>query len=204
MLDNENGNNRLSNRVCMNYLAEKHHLVLTMDISNGEYKFEQSIEAAIAAADYELFQLEETIQTVETLKPDCDKLDYALAASAGALCGLMDIFLVGKPGESVLGDMTDRWFEDRVQDFAKLCGWNGEGKDSAPRHSRASTEKISQLNIKADSLYQKWFIDSLFFELPLTKPPPKPEATCGYSVGSMQNQDLTISDTPSYELSGPA
>lgn len=118
----------------MNHLAEKHHLVLTMDISNGEYKFEQSIEAAIAAADYELFQLEETIQTVETLKPDCDKLDYALAASAGALCGLMDIFLVGKPGESVLGDMTDRWFEDRVQDFAKLCGWNGEGKDSAIRH----------------------------------------------------------------------
>jgi len=55
------------------------------------------------------------------LRAECDKLDYILAASSGALCGVIDIFLVGKPGESPIGNLTDKWFANRVKDFAKLC-----------------------------------------------------------------------------------
>ena len=58
------------------------------------------------------------------LTTDCDKSDYILAACSGAICGILDIFLVGKPGESPIGDVTDKWFENRTMDFAKMCGWN--------------------------------------------------------------------------------
>ena len=61
------------------------------------------------------------IDSLNKVKTECDKLDYILAASSGALCGIIDIFLVGKPNESKLNDLTDKWFEDRVKDFAK---WN--------------------------------------------------------------------------------
>lgn len=60
------------------------------------------------------------------MTPECDKLDYILSASSGALCGIMDVFLVGKPGESPLGDITDKWFANRTIDFAKICGYTGD------------------------------------------------------------------------------
>ena len=53
-------------------------------------------------AELEIHNLDETIESINGLKPNCDKLDYILAASSGALCGIIDIFLVGKPGESLL------------------------------------------------------------------------------------------------------
>lgn len=31
---------------------------------------------------------------------------------------------MGNPGESPVGDITDKWFEDCTKDFARLCGWN--------------------------------------------------------------------------------
>lgn len=49
----------------------------------------------------------------------------------------LSIFLVGKPGESPVGDVTDKWFENRTKDFAKLCGWNyinNASLSSAIRH----------------------------------------------------------------------
>ena len=63
-------------------------------------------------------------------------MDYILSATCGALCGVIDIFLVGKPGESPVGNITDKWFEERTKDFAKLCGWedNGKGLSSAIAH----------------------------------------------------------------------
>lgn len=79
------------------------------------------IEDAIAQAGQELVTLNETVDSVKKLKPQCDKLDYILSASSGALCGIIDIFLVGKPGESPIGKLTDKWCADRTMDFAKLC-----------------------------------------------------------------------------------
>ena len=100
-------------------------IILEVDLED-EHGFASSIESAIEVADDELTRLDETIRSIDSLKPACDKLDYALASSAGAICGLLDIFLIGKPGESPIGNVTDKWFEDRVADFARLNGWRDE------------------------------------------------------------------------------
>lgn len=99
-------------------------VVLDLSDNSGFY-----IQSALKEAELDIIKLDETIESINNLKPDCDTLDYALAASSGALCGLIDVFLVGKPGQSPLGDITDKWFDNRVRDFAKICGWKGSPKD---------------------------------------------------------------------------
>lgn len=109
-------------------------MVLNFTIKDDRFDISSAnISSALEQAKLEVENLDETIDSVKKLKPECDKLDYVLAACSGALCGLIDIFLVGKPGESILGDITDKWFSNRTVDFAKLCGWNGEGEASALR-----------------------------------------------------------------------
>ena len=112
-------------------------MLYELTVSNDGLGYTASIDDAIKFAENEIQSLEETIESIKGLKPECDKLDYALAASSGALCGIIDIFLVGKPSESPLGDITDKWFEERTKDFAKMCGWNPDGEkslSSAIRH----------------------------------------------------------------------
>ena len=104
---------------------------LVLDFSaNAGFDFASSIESALAFSQQELVNIQETVNSVNALRPQCDKLDYILSASAGALCGIVDIFLVGKPGESPIGNLTDKWFDNRTKDFAKLCGWDGEEDSS--------------------------------------------------------------------------
>ena len=105
--------------------------VFGMSVAEDGYSFTSSIETALISAEKEINILEDTIKSVEGLRPDCDKLDYALAASSGVLCGIIDIFIVGKPGGSPAGNVTDKWFANRTTDFAKLCGWDGKGDASS-------------------------------------------------------------------------
>lgn len=116
--------------------------VLELSVTDDGFAFASSIETARMAAETELYNLEETIQSIEALKPQCDKLDYALAAGSGALCGLIDVFLVGKPGESPIGRLTDQWFSDRTMGFAKLCGWEEKGKNPLSSAIRFLEEKF--------------------------------------------------------------
>lgn len=108
-------------------------VLLELNIDEGKYVFPNTIADALVDANNELFELEEQInesfETIKKLTPDCDKYDYILSACSGVLCGIIDIFLVGKPGESPLGEITDKWFANRMVDFAKFCGYTGE-KDS--------------------------------------------------------------------------
>lgn len=106
--------------------------ILKLSITDDGFNFDSSIETASAAAEIELSKLKETIRSASSLKPECDKLDYALAASSGALCGIIDIFLVGKPGDKLIGKAADKWVSDRTMDFAKLCGWDGKDRKSLP------------------------------------------------------------------------
>lgn len=117
-------------------MPEENKIMTSMTVSDHGFEFLASIASAMEAADAEMLELHETIETVTRLKPECDKLDYALACCSGALCGVMDIFLVGKPGETPLGDRTDKWFAERTMDFARLCGWKDPegGLSSAIRH----------------------------------------------------------------------
>ena len=107
-------------------------IVLDLVVENDRFHFPNTISDALVDANNELAvleeQLNESLETVKTLTPDCDKYDYMLSACSGALCGIMDVFLVGKPGESPLGDMTDKWFADRTIDFAKLCGYKSDNE----------------------------------------------------------------------------
>ncbi len=94
------------------------------------YEFASDIKTALSNAEEELtditFKLEESMESLKMLTTDCDKSDYILAACSGAICGILDIFLVGKPGESPIGDVTDKWFENRTMDFAS----NSSPKDN--------------------------------------------------------------------------
>lgn len=108
----------------------KKDVFLDLSVADNSFDFSTSITDAMAQAESELIVLNETVDSIKELKPNCDKLDYILAASSGALCGIIDIFLVGKPGESPLGDITDKWFADRTKDFAKLCHPDNKTFDS--------------------------------------------------------------------------
>lgn len=97
------------------------NVFLNLEVGENDFEFSLSIESALEKTENELFLLNENIDSIKKIEPNCDKLDYILAASSGALCGVVNIFLVGKPGESFIGDITDKWFADRIKDFAKLC-----------------------------------------------------------------------------------
>ncbi len=90
----------------------KKDVFLDLSIDNDGFDFSASVADALVQAKTELVVLNETIDSVRKLKPDCDSLDYILAASSGALCGVIDIFLVGKPSESPVGNITDQWFSN--------------------------------------------------------------------------------------------
>lgn len=106
------------------------NVFLDLSIDDDGFGFSTSIADALLQAESELVVLNETVDSIKDLKPNCDKLDYILAASSGALCGVIDIFLVGKPGESPLGNVTDQWFAARTMDFAKLCHPDKKNFDS--------------------------------------------------------------------------
>lgn len=108
----------------------KNDVYLDLSIDDDGFGFATSIDDAIVQAEAELVALNETVESIKAIKPQCDKLDYILAASSGALCGVIDIFLVGKPGESPVGNITDKWFGERVKDFAKHCHPEGKTFDS--------------------------------------------------------------------------
>ena len=104
------------------------YILYEINIGEHESSVSTPIVSALAEANTRLGKIEENIsdckETIQKLTPECDKLDYTLAVSSGVLCGVIDIFLVGEPGESPLGVITDNWFDERTKDFAKLCGWN--------------------------------------------------------------------------------
>lgn len=112
-------------------ILKNHEKVMVFDyvVTSQDDNCTPFVSSALHKAEIEITVLNETIESVKALKPDCDAIDYSLAASSGALCGLIDIFLVGKPGESPLGNITDKWFENRTCDFAKACGWKGNDKN---------------------------------------------------------------------------
>lgn len=106
---------------------------ILLEINENDNHFNyytSSIDSAISQAELDIKTIDETIESIKLLKPNCDSTDYAIAASSGALCGIVDVFLVGKPDESSLGKTIDKWFANRTIGFAKMLGWNprGEGK----------------------------------------------------------------------------
>ncbi|MGN0688655.1 MAG: hypothetical protein ACI4KA_11200 [Oscillospiraceae bacterium] len=53
----------------------------------------------------------------------CDAFDYMISATCGLIGGMVDIFLVGAPRDSVIGAWTDAQVDKCVVQFAKICKW---------------------------------------------------------------------------------
>lgn len=73
--------------------------------------------------------LDKREREVQWANDKCDKYDYIIAASCGALAGLVDIFFVGGATTKVtelgkLGKMTDAATDEIVKKIAKALGWN--------------------------------------------------------------------------------
>ena len=118
----------------MNFLYKQKNnepfILLQLGINENGYEFASDIKTALSTTQGELevvsSKLEKNLDFLNKLTPECDKTDYILSACSGALCGGIDVFLVGKPGESPVGEITDMWFANRTEDFARLCGWTGD------------------------------------------------------------------------------
>lgn len=54
----------------------------------------------------------------------CDKYDYLIGATCGIIGGLIDILFVGEPGNSPLGNFTDKMANNATEKFASFCGWD--------------------------------------------------------------------------------
>lgn len=121
-------------------------MVYDLNLGDDAFSYTSSIESALNHAETEILTLNETIESINGLRPECDKLDYALAVSSGALCGIIDIFLVGKPGESPLGNITDKCYEERTKGFAKMLGWKDNGANA--KASKASAIRFLEKKFK--------------------------------------------------------
>lgn len=85
-------------------------------------------------------------------KAQCDAIDYALAAFCGTVAGLVDIFFVGTPGDSVLGKWTDAQTDKFVIWLAKKCGWSPkEGNENSVGHAIDYFERNFKVNYDASS-----------------------------------------------------
>lgn len=62
-------------------------------------------------------------------KDKCDKYDYLVAVACGAIGGMIDIFFVGTPSESIICNWTDKQVDIAVMRFAKKLGWNPKEKN---------------------------------------------------------------------------
>jgi hypothetical protein len=80
----------------------------------------------------------------------CDKYEYAIAAFWGVVCGLIDSFLVGCPGNSKLGDWSDQQCDEFVKWFAKSRGWNPkEAKKDSVASAIGFLERKGKVNYDA-------------------------------------------------------
>lgn len=64
-------------------------------------------------------------------KANCDKYDYMIAAFCGCICGLIDSFFVGAPGES---KAIPKWTDKKADDIVKKVSQSLWEKDSKTRN----------------------------------------------------------------------
>ena len=77
----------------------------------------------------------------------CDKYDYLIAAGCGAIAGIIDIFIVGAPGNSSLATWTDGQVDKAVMNFSRCCGWSPrEGKENNVASAIGFLEKKFPVN----------------------------------------------------------
>ena len=98
--------------------------------------------------DTERLQFEKWVKDEFSIKgANCDKYDYMLAGTCGLIGGLIDIFLVGAPGQGYLTKFADDLTDQAVKKFAKLNGWTvKEGKEESVNKAIGFLEKKFAIN----------------------------------------------------------
>lgn len=74
-------------------------------------------------------------------KAQCDAMDYALAAFCGTVAGLVDIFLVGTPEKSMLGQWTDKQVDHFVEKISQKL-WDQDEATRAAIKKMAKEKKL--------------------------------------------------------------
>ncbi|HNX35985.1 MAG TPA: hypothetical protein PKM57_15250 [Kiritimatiellia bacterium] len=93
----------------INAYAERNHIDLGANSIDRLLSFSQRAEIA------------KRVNDDYTLKrANCDKYDYLIATFCGFTMGLIDVFFVGMPGQSALGEWTSQRVDDCVIGFAKI------------------------------------------------------------------------------------
>lgn len=77
-------------------------------------------------------------------KCDCDKYDYLVSVGFGIIGGLIDIFLVGNPNNSILGEITDNQYNKIVIKFAKIL--KGDGTITDIKTAKEFLERNAKVN----------------------------------------------------------
>ena len=80
----------------------KKDIYLDLNINDNGFGFAASIDDALAQAKAELVVLNETAESIKELRPQCDKLDYILAAGSGALLVVLEVGRVHFPGNCII------------------------------------------------------------------------------------------------------
>ena len=84
-------------------------------------------------------ELQKRIKDEFTLKnANCDKYDYMIAGTCGVIGGLIDILFVGMPGDSKLGDISDKQANSITEKFAEFIGWDKEKAVEKGKNTTAS------------------------------------------------------------------
>lgn len=81
------------------------------------------------------------------LRDKCDRYDYLVAVGCGVIGGMIDIFMVGSPKDSIIGSWTDAQIDNAVKSFAKIAGWKpAEGKENNIASAIGYLEKKFRVN----------------------------------------------------------
>ena len=105
----------------------------------------------------EMADLATRVKDDYTLKEaHCDQYEYALAAFCGVATGLIDVFFVGKPGDSKLGEWVDKRADDFVQAFAQKM-WDKDSpirdviKEEAEQSKKAIMQQVKKKNLSKEA-----------------------------------------------------
>ena len=86
---------------------------------NGNLIFIESQEVITRDTSYD------NIDNSFIYKDKGDKYDYLVSVGLGVIGGLIDVFLVGNPNNSILGEITDNQYNEIVIKFAKMLKGDG-------------------------------------------------------------------------------
>ena len=92
---------------------------------SGIYKFISDLDNRLAKNQAILDDLNSNI---DRLTNHADGFDYAISACSGVLCGFIDSFFVGEFNFEELKADSNKHVNLFVEKYAKLSGWDGNGR----------------------------------------------------------------------------